>query len=275
MRRLIDTEKARRAEAMAELEHFKAELARMTAELEATKKAAEEARLAAEQMRLTVTPSATEEIQCSICCYAMVDPTTLVCGHSGCLGCMHTALAKSQRRCPLCRVNQPRDATLWARKEQNKNVRPGACLSTYTCITCIFVGTGSGSHHGQNLIPARRTLRQIKTRLRAQVPLKVNFVLRDLVERLQRADPGPGALCGTGRKPTCVHARVRSRHAVPVRRVSRDRCRTFQIRPLQLQFQEATLIARPRWRRLGNGWRRLGNRCRRVLPAAQILRERA
>ena len=38
MRRQIDTEKARRAEAMAELEHYKAELARTTAELEATKK---------------------------------------------------------------------------------------------------------------------------------------------------------------------------------------------------------------------------------------------
>ena len=146
MRRQIDTEKAKRAEAMAELEHFKAELARMTEELEATKKAAEEARLAAEQTGLTVTPSATKEIQCSICCGAMVDPTTLVCGHSGCLGCMHTALATTRpgttqpkMQCPQCRAIQPSDATLWARKEQNKNVRPGACLSTHTCITCIFV----------------------------------------------------------------------------------------------------------------------------------------
>ena len=129
MRRQIDTEKARRAEAMAELEHFKAELARMTEELEATKKAAEEARLAAEQTGLTVTPSATKEIQCSICFCAMVDPTTLVCGHSGCLGCMHTALATTRpgttqpkMQCPQCRAIQPSDATLWARKEKKRKM---------------------------------------------------------------------------------------------------------------------------------------------------------
>ena len=116
MRRQIDTEKARRAEAMAELEHFKAELARMTAELDATKKAAERARPAAQQTGLAVTPSATEDIQCPICFCAMIDPTALVCGHSGCLGCMDTALATSQRKCPVCRAIQPGDATLWARK---------------------------------------------------------------------------------------------------------------------------------------------------------------
>ena len=52
-----------------------------------------------------------------------------------------------------------------------------------------------------------------------------------------------------------TRARVRSSHAVPFRRVSRDRCLAskFRIHPVQLQIQEATLIARPRWRRLGKG----------------------
>ena len=105
MRRQIDTEKAKRAEAVAELEQHKAEIARMTAELEATKEAAEEA---------------TDNVQCPICYFAMVDPTTLVCGHSGCLGCMHTALAAMEHRCPVCRANQPRDATIWVQNTHKK-----------------------------------------------------------------------------------------------------------------------------------------------------------
>ena len=128
MRRRVDTEKARRAEAEAELELHKAEIARLSAELAATKKAAERARPVAQQMGLAATPSATEDVQCPICFCAMIDPTTLVCGHSGCLGCMNTALATSQRKCPECRAMQPRDATLWARKKQNRNVRSGVCF---------------------------------------------------------------------------------------------------------------------------------------------------
>ena len=114
VRRQIDTEKARRAEAEEELELHKAEIARLLAELVATKKAAERARPVAERMGIAATPSATEDVQCPICFCAMIDPTTLVCGHSGCLGCMDTALATSQRKCPECRAVQPRDAMLWA-----------------------------------------------------------------------------------------------------------------------------------------------------------------
>ena len=120
MRRQIDTEKAKRAEAVAEREHATAELARMAAELEAMKKALEEARLAAGKPGLTVTPSAMEEVQCPICFSAMVDPTTLVCGHSSCLGCMHTALAAMEHRCPVCRANQPRNATIWVQNIHKK-----------------------------------------------------------------------------------------------------------------------------------------------------------
>ena len=49
-----------------------------------------------------------------ICMIPMVDPTTLVCGHSGCLGCMQTQLAtrRSQRKCPCCREVQPIEAPL-------------------------------------------------------------------------------------------------------------------------------------------------------------------
>ena len=124
MRRQVDTEQARRAEAEAELEQHKAEIARLSAELGATKNAV---------AGLPATPSATEDIQCPICFCAMIDPTTLVCGHSGCLGCMDTALATSQRKCPVCRAIQPGDATLWTRKERNTMCVVGYASGSRAC----------------------------------------------------------------------------------------------------------------------------------------------
>jgi len=53
------------------------------------------------------TPSVVEANQCSVCMTLMVDACTLGCGHSGCLGCMQIALARGERKCPMCRAVHP------------------------------------------------------------------------------------------------------------------------------------------------------------------------
>ena len=52
--------------------------------------------------------SLSKMFECFICCSTMVDPATLVCGHSGCLVHLKEVFAKGFHQCPLCKADIPR-----------------------------------------------------------------------------------------------------------------------------------------------------------------------
>jgi hypothetical protein len=42
--------------------------------------------------------------KCSICLSIMLDPASLLCGHSGCLKCLRQSFKQGCRHCPLCKA---------------------------------------------------------------------------------------------------------------------------------------------------------------------------
>ena len=55
--------------------------------------------------QLSISQSLTEEYSCCVCLEVMLQPTSLLCGHSGCLTCMQRSI--KSRCCPVCREPVP------------------------------------------------------------------------------------------------------------------------------------------------------------------------
>jgi len=122
-------------------------------------------------------PSLTELFSCFLCLTTMVDPTSLPCGHSGCMKCLKATFKKGFNKCPLCKT------------PMNKSVEASLSVNITIRDTILKLYPDSGKkkeESSRSMETYIASLRSLKD-MRREVLQDPHVFPRDKIRRLKEA----------------------------------------------------------------------------------------